>query len=96
MGKRMVGCVGMVLAIAACVEGNEGSAGRPWQAVTDTIGDTITVRTVAGSVWGDTAYLEPQVLIGMIDGPDEYLIGNPRARPLPRLGERQNDSTCLP
>jgi len=45
----------------------------------DTVGDTITVRTLSGSVWGDTASLEPEVTIGMLEGPDEYLIGSPRA-----------------
>ena len=30
-------------------------------------------------MWSDTAYLEPEVSIGMLEGPDEYLIGNPRA-----------------
>ncbi|UCG85511.1 MAG: hypothetical protein JSW71_16475 [Gemmatimonadota bacterium] len=43
----------------------------------DTVGDTITVRTVSGSVWGDTAFLEAEVTIGMVEGPDEYPIGNP-------------------
>ncbi|NIM51399.1 MAG: hypothetical protein GTO22_19480, partial [Gemmatimonadales bacterium] len=47
--------------------------------MTDTVGDTVTVRTVAGSMWGDTASLEPEVSIGMVEGPEEYLIGDPRA-----------------
>lgn len=62
-----------------------GCARRPreqatqWQATVDTVGDTITVRTRAGSVWGDTASLEPEVAIGLVEGPDEYLIGEPQA-----------------
>ncbi len=77
----LTGYAGLVLAvtIAACVEDGENTSGGSWQAVTDTIGDTITVRTVAGSVWGDTAYLEPRVAIGLVEGPDEYLIGSPDA-----------------
>ena len=43
--------------------------------VTDTIGDTIVVRTFAGSVWGVDATLEPEVSIEELDGPEEYLFG---------------------
>ena len=43
--------------------------------VTDTIGDTVVVRTLAGSVWGGDATLEPEVSIGELDGPEEYLFG---------------------
>ncbi|MGD8726889.1 MAG: 6-bladed beta-propeller [Gemmatimonadales bacterium] len=67
----------VALSLVACAE--RGSHGTRWQAVIDTVGDTITVRTVSGSVWGDTAHLEPEVSIGMLEGPDEYLIGEPRA-----------------
>jgi hypothetical protein len=66
------------LLLAACAEG-PSVRGDDWQAVVDTVGDTITVRTVAGSVWGDTMYLEPDVSIGLVEGPDEYLIGDPRS-----------------
>jgi hypothetical protein len=50
-----------------------------WHAVVDTLGDTITVRTLAGSVWGDTVTLEPEVLIGLLEGEDAYLIGEPQS-----------------
>ena len=63
-----------VIFTACSSEGREGG-GREWQAVYDTIGDTIVVRTVAGSVWGDTAELVPEVTIGMFDGPEEYIFG---------------------
>lgn len=43
--------------------------------VVDTIGDTIVVRTLAGSVWGGEATLEPELSIGELDGPQEYLFG---------------------
>ena len=39
----------------------------------DTIGDTTIVRTLSGSVWAAEATLVPEVSIGEIDGPDEYL-----------------------
>jgi hypothetical protein len=67
------------LALVAC--GGESGAPRAdeWRATVDTVGDTITVRTLAGSVWGDTATLVPEVTIGTLDGADEYLVGDPVA-----------------
>ena len=43
---------------------------------TETIGDTTVVRTVSGSVWGGEATLVPEVSIGELDGPEEYLFGS--------------------
>jgi hypothetical protein len=52
-----------------------GGGTAAWEAVYDTLGDTIVVRTVSGSVWRDTAQLVPEVSIGMFDGPEEYIFG---------------------
>ena len=41
----------------------------------DTIGDTTIVRTLSGSVWTTEATLVPEVSIGELEGPDEYLFG---------------------
>ena len=49
-----------------------------WTAVTDTVGEFVRVRTVSGSVWGDSARLVPEISIGEMDGPDEYVFGSPR------------------
>lgn len=38
--------------------------------------DTLVVRTVAGSVWGEGARLVPEVEIGVLDGAEEYMFGN--------------------
>lgn len=62
--------------LAACSSGGTNGNGTAWEATYDTIGDTIVVRTVAGSVWGDTAQLVPEVSIGMFDGPEEYMFGD--------------------
>jgi hypothetical protein len=80
-GRRLIALLELALgvAIASCTPGAEQGSAGAWRAVTDTIGDTIVVRTVSGSVWGDTAELEPRTSIGMADGPDEYLIGSPGA-----------------
>lgn len=61
--------------LAAC--GNAGAVDRPTlQVAYDTIGDTVVVRTLAGSVWGEEAELVPELTIGEFDGPDEYMFGN--------------------
>jgi hypothetical protein len=46
------------------------------QVVHDTVGDTVVVRTVSGSVWGAPASLVPEVSIGKAEGEDpHYLFG---------------------
>lgn len=68
-----------ILAVAATALGCSGESSseraRGWQAVRDSVGDTLVVRTVSGSVWGDTARLVPEVSIGMLEGPPEYTFG---------------------
>ena len=59
----------------ACSSGDVADGALTWVAVHDTIGDTVTVRTISGSIWGDTADLVPEVSIGMLDGPEEYMLG---------------------
>ena len=60
--------------LAACASDADPSADGP-DVVTKTIGDTTVVRTLSGSVWGAEATLVPEVSIGELDGPDEYLFG---------------------
>lgn len=60
-------------AFGACGVGTEAARGP--QVVTDRIGDTVVVRTLSGSVWGREATLVPELSIGEIDGPEEYLFG---------------------
>jgi hypothetical protein len=67
-------CVPLALALAAC-GGADANGDHEWLAAYDTIGDTIVVRTVSGSVWGDTAKLVPDVTIGTFEGADEYMFG---------------------
>ena len=60
--------------LAACEADNDPStAGQ--DVVIQTIGDTTVVRTLSGSVWGAEATLVPEVSIGELDGPEEYLFG---------------------
>ena len=60
------------IGLAAC--GSDASPAGPSVEV-ETIGDTTIVRTLTGSVWGAEATLVPEVSIGELDGPEEYLFG---------------------
>ena len=86
---QCLGCVliCLVIGIVACEgDGGNGSGGG-WEAAVDTVGDTVVVRTLSGSAWGEAAYLEEEVSIGLFEGPDEYLIGNPRSIAVSAVGE---------
>jgi hypothetical protein len=63
--------------IVAAGCGTADSGGPQLQATVDTVGDTVTVRTLAGSVWGDTADLVSEISIGTMEGADEYIFGSP-------------------
>lgn len=68
-----------LLAATACDSNGSGRSDGNWQAETDTIGDTVRVRTLAGSVRGGAVRLEPEMTIGLLEGREEYLIGEPQA-----------------
>jgi hypothetical protein len=57
----------------ACTAGGE-PAGN-WVAERDTVGDTIVVRTVSGSVGAAQHQLVPELSIGVFEGPDEHIFG---------------------
>jgi hypothetical protein len=63
--------------LSACGGGPEGAAA--WESVTDTLGDTLVVRTVAGSIWDAEMTLVPELSIGVLEGEDEYILGEPGA-----------------
>jgi hypothetical protein len=65
--------------LIACNEGPSDSGDGAWEAIVDTVADTVTVRTLSGSIWGDTATLEQEVSIGALEGPDEYVFAAPSA-----------------
>lgn len=73
-----VACTNLaLLGVVACGGSGDGPPAAGLQMAIDTVGDTITVRTLAGSVWGDTADLVAEVRIGSLEGADEYILGNP-------------------
>ena len=67
------------MVLVACGGPADRAAGGAWDAVIDTAGDTITVRTLSGSAWGDTAGLIAEVEIGESNGSDAHIFGEPRA-----------------
>lgn len=63
------------VATASACGTDAGSTGTGPEVVVETIGDTTVVRTLSGSVWGSEATLVPELSIGELDGPEEYLFG---------------------
>ncbi len=63
-------------AVAACGPRERAATTEGWQAAYDTIGDTVVVRTLSGSVWGEEATLVPEISIGQLDGPEETTLGH--------------------
>lgn len=61
-------------AAIAC-SGDDQLATARWQTVTDTLGDTVVVRTVGARDSAALLALVPEVRIGELDGPDEYTFG---------------------
>lgn len=68
-----------ILTVAGCAGERTGGPGIGWEAAIDTVGDTIRVRTIAGSIRGGATRLEPEVTIGLLEGQEEYLIGEPQS-----------------
>jgi len=58
-----------VLGACAADSGNEGRTERL------VVGDTTIVRTLEGSVWGDSVSLTEELSIGTLNGPPEYEFG---------------------
>ncbi len=74
-GLQALAALALLLA-NACSRDGVGDRRESWVAAYDTLGDTVVVRTLSGSVWEDTARLVPEVSIGTLDGPEEYIFGN--------------------
>lgn len=69
-----LGAVAVIAVVAGCAA-PEGQRLGTWVAERDTIGDTIIVRTVSGSVWGAPATMREDLTIGVLDGPEELMFG---------------------
>ena len=78
MRTRALALLAAAALLTACGTDADPSGSTP-ETVVETIGDTTVVRTVSGSVWGAEATLVPEVTIGQLDGPEEYLFGSIRS-----------------
>lgn len=74
MSHRPFYLIAVLPLLAACA-GTQGDYEGPRVSRT-MVGDTVVVRTEAGSVWGETRELVPEMSIGEMDGADEYLFGS--------------------
>jgi hypothetical protein len=78
---RVGGILSLVLLTLFCGctsrDGAETTDG-PWRASVDTLGNTVTVRTLEGSVWGGRAKLVETASIGTAEGEEYYLLGDVR------------------
>lgn len=64
-----------LLTTAACSGGGSESRAQ-WVAERDTVGDTVVVRTVTGSLWGKPRGVREVLRIGVLDGPKELMLGS--------------------
>ena len=67
--------------------GGSGTSNFGLEMVVDTVGDTVVARTLGGSVWNDTVLLEPEMVLGVFEGPDEYMLGRVRSLAVSESGE---------
>lgn len=65
------------LLLIAC--GGDNRTASTLRVAHDTIGDTLVVRTEAGSVWEMPRRLVADLTIGQFEGPDEYIFGHIRS-----------------
>jgi hypothetical protein len=73
--SRLVYCLWLIF--LACEGAGSGAGGL--RISQDTIGDTIIVRTLAGSVWGEPRGLLADLKIGELEGADPYAFGDIRS-----------------
>ena len=72
--RRAFVIVALVSLAASCRAAERPQRGT-WKAERDTVGDTIIVRTVSGSVWGTPATLREDLAIGVLEGREELMFG---------------------
>jgi hypothetical protein len=72
------GLVSVLLLLGACSSRSGPDPGQ-WRCERTIEGNITTVRTLSGSVWQGTARLVEEAVIGVEEGPDEYLLGKVEA-----------------
>jgi len=71
--KALIVSAVLAMGLSACGDGAQ-TAGEA-ETTRTSVDDTTVVRNVSGSVWGDSVALVEEVVIGALDGPEEYLFG---------------------
>ena len=71
----ILSCLAAPALLGACVSVDDTGLARDWVADRQQRGDTAVVRTIAGSIWGDTMTLVPELAIGELEGPPPYVFG---------------------
>ncbi len=74
----------LIALLVGCGSADNDQLGT-WQSERETIGDTIIVRTLSGSVWGDSAVMREDLAIGVLEGQEELMFG--------RIGELAVDTS---
>lgn len=71
--------VAALLAAAACQSPPPSDGAGTLVEVRDTVADTVVVRAVSGSAWGEDAVLVPELTIGVMEGDEAFMFGSIRA-----------------
>lgn len=79
MRKPPSSCTALLACVVLAACGGERTSGEGPEVSVERRGDTTVVRTLSGSVWGTDATLVPELSIGEIEGPDEFLFGRIRS-----------------
>ena len=75
---RALGAVFCLLTTFPGCSGESGPGVAEWVAEWDTVGDTVIVHTISGSVWGEPREMEVVLSIGVLDGDEELMFGSLR------------------
>lgn len=75
--NRPLQAAALLLLVTGC--GGERPGTDAWRAERDTVGDTVVVRTVSGSVWGQPRTLVERASVGKAEGDEVDLLGAFRA-----------------
>lgn len=68
-----LGCLAAAIATPGCAN---DSVDGTWQSERTQLGDTVSVRTIAGQVWPDDAHPEIDLSIGVLEGDENYMFGS--------------------
>lgn len=70
-----LGACAAVWVLYGCESSSDGSVQGRWTSEREERGDTVVVRTITGSVWGDTMALVPDLVVGELEGSPETMFG---------------------